>query len=382
MLLLFYRASNQKAQGGGGGNDDSSEQSNFSTTNKPSKNLSTSKIHGTGTEDLSMSHSSSKQSGSTSVKKVMKENAQKQDNLEQKSGSRSGSVSPNTQKNSQSRTSSSDSISSKRQTGREKIERDGVRTNHSRGSSLTKSFTPNLSPKSTLSTSSSSGSLKQEGEDTSDVVVGVSSGAELPRRVERSGEGDVDSMRSCDRVVISEDHERTAKVSGIEDMQVNSVTSQSGGTSLNRKLEAGSHTSNSKAIKGPREAAAFSSVTPISNLPPVTVLKDKGGVMGTSPPISSPPGLSKTKQGRDQPLPLSTQSALVCRQLDLSVSKPSPQLSLEVAAVNHKMHGQNPPTGTSDEQELHRIEHKASHSHTPAVQTESLANNGRYSNSL
>lgn len=68
--------------------------------------------------------------------------------------------------------------------------------------------------------------------------------------------------------------------------------------------------------------------TPVS-LPPVTIQKISEQ---TSPPISSPPGLSKSKQPPSssssssssllsvQPLSLSKQSARVCRQLDLSTA--------------------------------------------------------------
>ena len=52
-------------------------------------------------------------------------------------------------------------------------------------------------------------------------------------------------------------------------------------------------------------------------IPPMAV---RNMARGTSPPISSPPGLSKA---RAQPLPLSTQSEMICKQMDIDV-KPLP----------------------------------------------------------
>ena len=182
----FSRASILKGQGGteSSSSDQSHsqpKQSNSSVSHsRPAKNMTQSYSPGTEVSNnidskLNISARKVIKDGNVDLKHEYLE--QDENTTTFKSASRPGSVSPNTQKTGNSRTSEP-----KKQSFRDR-ERSSFRTTHSRGGSITKS----LSPRSTLSASSSSGSLRQETEDS--VEVGVPVGVELPS-AESEGSGE------------------------------------------------------------------------------------------------------------------------------------------------------------------------------------------------
>lgn len=250
-----------------------------------------------------------------------------------RSNSRPGSISPNTQKvASGHHVRTSDSAGSVRasRSGGEAGERTIVvttTTTHSSGSSITQSLTPNLSPHSTLSTSSSSGSLRQE----------VEEGAEPHTRRAADGGSGVEGVAPGGRGNVLLEHVQA----GRRDVGVYSEPKEQ---VLERREELQILTQSDS--RPPREGVvgvAIPEPPPTRSLPPPVAVLEVGGVVGGvegagsgSPPISSPPGLSKN---RTQPLSLSMQSERVCRQLDLTADpSPSPLPSQQNASLPSRQH--------------------------------------------
>lgn len=328
------------------------KQSDSGATSKQTKNLGSKAHTHSSLRAASSELSSSSHSRHTGPSKITQRDntstTQKHDGGDEstvmlKSNSRPGSVSPNTQKSGHSRTLEPQ----KRSLGgpsRAEQDRDSIRTNHSQGSSITKSMTPNMSPRSTLSTSSSSGSLRQDTDDAAGVGVSV---VEVELNVEKADENDGEGGRGVEvpggsrGVVLEEEDSESvgysigSQLSSGEDSQTNAVTEQFEGVRLSRSEGQGvdsqkqAHAFHSKSdARNTREGVAIPVAPSTSALPPVVM----SSVEGSSPPISSPPGLSKT---RIQPLPLSAQSERICRQLDLA-SKPLP-LQSEHSTINHHL---------------------------------------------
>ena len=245
-----------------------------------------------------------------------------------KSNSRPGSVSPSTQKSAHSRT-----LEPMKGGGRRAGERDSVSvrttttttttTSHSRGSSITKSLTPNLSPHSTLSASSSSGSLRQEAEytppttTTSTTVTSSAGGGAAGAEPRATTEEEIEeSRREGDEGVVEGVAESGL---GLENKSSNATLDSSTHAVL-EQLEAVhlSKSQNSVVEELQPTAVSHSIVDAIQTV--------TGAAVDPSIAISSPPGLSKS---RSQPLPLSERSEMVCRQLDLGAGgvNPSPVLA-------------------------------------------------------
>lgn len=214
-------------------------------------------------------------------------------------------------------------------TGKRTSERDSVSiktpaTNHSRGSSITKSMTPNLSPHSTLSTSSSSGSLRQEAEYTPPNVPPSSAGGGgigvEPRATLEEEEEAKDNQREVNEEVPTGREGSGLSVEG----DFSNCTTDSSGNVVLEQLES-IHLSKSENSVLPELQRAtshsHSSDTTIQAPPTKGVVAGMPNV-DPSLSISSPPGLSKS---RSQPLSSSSSSSskhsdMVCRQLDLGTS--------------------------------------------------------------
>ena len=290
------RASNQKGQGGGGGgsSSDPSDQTNSkqSDTSKQTKvptgtssTSSSSKRHAAASGPGKRTHSKDSQSSGGSQEETPSTNTSS------KPLSRPGSVSPGTLKSgghARTTVGLSRAVS--------EPNKENIRINHSRGSSMTQSLTPNLSPRSTISDSSSSaGSLRQEVDD----VIG-SVRARKTLELEIGGSEGVSSVSSEGERVECEFGAEVVK----EDESISSESVKQEGTIDVQQQQQQTRLAHFKSDTRPSKEG-----TGVSSLPAV----EGGG--GSSPPISSPPGLSKT---RAQPLSLSRQSELVCRQLELS----------------------------------------------------------------
>ena len=302
-----------------------SKQSDSHSSGKQVKSAGSSKGHSSAARGMGTEHSHPRHGGSG---KRNPKDSQKHEVGDEtsKPNSRPGSVSPNTQKSAHSRTldpvkrTAGGGGSGRGVAG----ERDNIRTtNHSRGSSLTKSLTPNLSPRSTLSASSSSGSLRQEADGSTATPTpastgGVVSGAEpkIPAEEAEEGKGEM---------------EEGVRVNGVRQESGLSIESESSsGDGSYEQLEAVHLSRSDGHVPQLQQAVASRSrVDPAGlQMPPIVAASGENA----NPSISSPPGLSKS---RSQPLPLSKQSEMVCRQLDLGPgsggsgngTKPSPLLA-------------------------------------------------------
>lgn len=311
---MVSRASNQRGQGGdtllSDLTDSHPKQSDENVSSKESKGGG--KTHASTQRGAEPSGSPHSRHTADSGRRTVKDIGERQDEdglATVKSLSRPGSISPSTQKANYSR-----SVESSLTRGLAEPYKEGVRTNHSRGNSMTQSLTPDLSPRSTLSDSSSSGSLRQEVDD----VVGV--GEELHGKqsaeVECCGEGVSNGGVLEDSADMLNSKSLRANVT--DGVRTDNSEGYLQGNYVQRTLI----TSSKYGVRPPQEGVAIPVVASSCTLPPVATSQG-GTAEGNSPPMSSPPGLSKA---RTQPLSLSTQSESVCRRLDLS-DKPSPLLT-------------------------------------------------------
>ena len=333
-LYLVPRASNQK---GTSPSDPPTQQDQSHSHSKPSdsgsthstgrqlsssKNLGSNKGHpstaqGLGTEHSSNLHSRHAGSGKRSLKDSAVSQRHDIGDETLKSDSRPGSVSPSTQKSAHSRTLDPPKRSSSGVGGVREVEN----SNDSRGSSITKSLTPNLSPRSTLSASSSSGSLRQEAEYGTTATNGPTGGGAMGAEPKPAAEEVEERRREMGEGV--------------------AASRGSGESGLSVESELSSGTEGSNAVLEQLEEihlSRFDGHVPPElkqSVIPQALAVTEGNV---DPSISSPPGLSKS---RSQPLPLSKQSERVCRKLDLSSgAKPSPLLaSSDSAEVGPQMTG-------------------------------------------
>ncbi len=333
------RASNQKAsdsptpqQDQSHSHSQQSDSGSNHSTGKP-KNPGSSKGHsltarGMGTEHSNNSHSRHAGSGKRGQKDTTGSQKHEVGDETLKSNSRPGSVSPNTQRSAQSRTLDP----AKRPSGgggggRGAGEIIRTTTNHSRGSSLT----PNLSPHSTLSASSSSGSLRLEAEygsttttTTTTITNAASAGGVVmgmepktaPEEVVEEGRGE-----GAEGVAVPTGSGSSTSVSAESELSNGTDASSS---AVLEQLEAVHLNKSERHLPELQPSATSHSRVDITQTPPVRDGNlNPSSVSGAL--ISSPPGLSKSWS---QPLPVSKQSEMVCQQLDLSSGlKPSPLLA-------------------------------------------------------
>lgn len=264
------------------------------------------KSHSNSSRGTGMEHGANSRSsggGSRRTQKELQRNNFGDDGLKAHPP-RPGSISPNTQK-------SLDAMKRVPSLGMSLGKMD-IRSNHSRGS--TKSATPNLSPtSSSLTASCSSGSLGQEVEE---VGVATEEVAVSPVVEDEGNEGGGNR-------VLSQDSRGSGGMTEVPVVSDSQVTVEQEGQQKLFPTDTNGHVLNPQQVPASysKPAGVDSYVaTPTTSCVPIDV--GSSVTEGSSPPMSSPPGLSKS---RTQPLPLSAQSELVCRQLDLG-SHPPPLL--------------------------------------------------------